>query len=123
MPLRRRYRHHPQLARFRAAPEPLTAIARENLERERDSGIVPRCRLELAGDALLTFAFQLIGRHYGATPDLAAALQRGLATGERTTRGEGTLTAADGRTFPIGVTTVTCWATDSSGNTSSAVWP
>ena len=38
-------------------------------------------------------------------PDLAAALQRGLATGERTTRGEGTVTAADGRTFPIGVTT------------------
>jgi geranylgeranyl diphosphate synthase type II len=33
----------------------------------------------LAGDALLTFAFQLIGRHYAAAPALAAALTRELA--------------------------------------------
>ncbi len=33
----------------------------------------------LAGDALLTFAFQLLGRHYAATPDLAAALLGELA--------------------------------------------
>jgi two-component system sensor histidine kinase PilS (NtrC family) len=41
-------------------------------------------------------------------PGLAAALERGLATGERTTRGEGAVTTAGGRVFPIGVaTTVT----------------
>ncbi|HWA28193.1 MAG TPA: farnesyl diphosphate synthase [Lacunisphaera sp.] len=33
----------------------------------------------LAGDALLTLAFQLIPRHYAATPALAAALTRELA--------------------------------------------
>ncbi len=33
----------------------------------------------LAGDALLTFAFQLLGRHYAAVPSLVAALTRELA--------------------------------------------
>ena len=33
----------------------------------------------LAGDALLTYAFQLIGRHYAGQPALAAALTRELA--------------------------------------------
>ncbi|MBI2813715.1 MAG: polyprenyl synthetase family protein [Opitutae bacterium] len=33
----------------------------------------------LAGDALLTLAFQLIGRHYAATPALCAALTREIA--------------------------------------------
>jgi len=33
----------------------------------------------LAGDALLTLAFQLVSRHYAATPTLAAALTRELA--------------------------------------------
>lgn len=32
----------------------------------------------LAGDALLTYAFQLIGRHYAASPALASALTREL---------------------------------------------
>ena len=38
-------------------------------------------------------------------PELAAALQRGLEAGERTNRGEGTVSTATGRVFPIGVTT------------------
>ncbi|RXK55994.1 polyprenyl synthetase family protein [Oleiharenicola lentus] len=33
----------------------------------------------LAGDSLLTFAFQLIGRHYAGQPGLAAALTREIA--------------------------------------------
>ena len=33
----------------------------------------------LAGDALLTFAFQLVARHYAAAPALAAALTREIA--------------------------------------------
>jgi len=33
----------------------------------------------LAGDALLTLAFQLIGRHYAGTPELCAALTREMA--------------------------------------------
>jgi len=33
----------------------------------------------LAGDALLTLAFQLIGRHYASNPSLAAALTREIA--------------------------------------------
>ncbi len=39
-----------------------------------------------------------------AAPELAAALERGMRDGARTTRGEGTITLG-GRSFPIGVTT------------------
>jgi len=62
-----------------------------------------------AGSLLGVALARATGRHVlpvvaAASPALAAALARGLESGDRTTRGEGTVTA-QGRTFPVGVTT------------------
>jgi two-component system sensor histidine kinase PilS (NtrC family) len=65
----------------------------------------PAATALLGVDLARTSRRQVLPVVAGVAPDLAAALERGLATGERTTRGEGTITAGDGRSFPIGVTT------------------
>lgn len=57
----------------------------------------------------------------GAAPELAHVLRRGARDGVRTTRAEGTITAA-GRSFPIGVTTTCSAATGPLGATATAIF-